>query len=189
MPVAITGKNLPCLFPPHAGAGRWQRPAGLLYAGPCAAAGALGFLLMTDTELRKRLVKVIARRARSGEAGASEAAVARVAYDDLAVVLIPLVSEAGFDALVARAFDLARREYPTDDDSAAAARRETEPFAEIGAWLDRHEKRIALDAAAAMFAALAALLITLIGESLTTQYLQKAWPEGFSAARPKGKRA
>jgi hypothetical protein len=116
------------------------------------------------------------------------AAVARVAYDDLAVVLIPLVSETGFDALVARAFDLARREYPTGARPGVSAQ-ETKPFSEIGLWLDRQEQRVDLDAAVAMFAALAALLIALIGESLTTQYLQKAWPEGFSAARPKGKRS
>lgn len=142
---------------------------------------------MLDRELRKRLAKVLARRARSGEAGAPMAAVARLVYDDLAVVLIPLVSEPGFDALVARAFDLARREYPAGA-PAAVPHREAEPFAELGAWLDRQEQPSAIDAAAAMFAAVAALLISLIGESLTTQYLQKAWPEGFSAARPKGKR-
>ena len=141
---------------------------------------------MIDTELRKRLTKVIARRAAAAEAR-TPASVARVAYDDLAVVLIPLVSEAGFDALVARAFDLAQREYPTGA-SAAAASRGAEPFAGIRAWLDGQEEGVALDAAAAMFASLMTLLFTLIGESLTTQYLQKAWPEGFSAS-PKGKRA
>jgi hypothetical protein len=40
-----------------------------------------------------------------------------------------------------------------------------------------------------MFARFAELLATLIGEALTTRYLEKAWPDAFSAARPKGKNA
>jgi hypothetical protein len=40
-----------------------------------------------------------------------------------------------------------------------------------------------------MFATFAELLTTLIGEPLTTRYLQKAWPDGFSDVQPKGKKA
>ncbi len=143
---------------------------------------------MTDTtHLRKRLVKVIARRARSAEAGAPMAAAARHAYDELAVVLVPLVSEAGFDALVRRAFHLAQREYPLN--AGGGDVQEAEPFFPIGLWLDGQDRRVAIDAAAAVFAALAGLLIALIGESLTTRYLQKAWPEEFSIPRDKGRGA
>jgi len=138
------------------------------------------------TGIRTRLVKAMARRA--GQAGAPMAELARDAYDELAVVLVPLVSQPGFDALVARAFQLAQREYPADA-SPGGDGQDTEPFVQVGLWLERQEERNAIDAAAAMFDALAALLTTLIGESLTTQYLRKAWPEDFSAGRSKGKRA
>jgi len=111
--------------------------------------------------------------------------VARHAYDELAVVLVPLVSRAGFDALVRRAFDLARREFPAGPPAGREA--QEEPFLQIGLWVDQQDRRIAIEAAAAVFAALAGLLITLIGESLATRYLQKAWPEGFSGPRREGK--
>jgi hypothetical protein len=140
------------------------------------------------TDLRKLLRKVIARRARSAGDGAPMTAVARRVYDDLAVVLVPLVSQPGFDALVARAFQLAQREYPADA-APVGDGQDTEPFVQVGLWLDQQDQRNTIDAAAAMFAALAGLLVTLIGESLTTRYLQKAWPEGFSAGRSKGRQA
>ena len=64
-----------------------------------------------------------------------------------------------------------------------------EPFGEVSQWLERLGPSGATDAAAAMFATFAELLIALIGEPLTTRYLQKAWPDGFSDAQPKGKKA
>ena len=102
-------------------------------------------------------------------------------------VLAPLISSAGVAALSARAFDLARREYPGDerkgDDTSSA-----EPFGDVSLWLERQDPSAATDAAAAMFTAFAELLSTLIGETLTMRYLQKAWPDGFPDAQPKGKK-
>ena len=137
-----------------------------------------------QTDLRKLLGTLIARRAPSREDAPATTAVVRGAYDDLAAVLVPLVSQAGFDALVARAFQLAQREYPADGPPGEEGE-DTEPIAQVGLWLDRQSQRNTIDAAAAMFAALAALLNALIGESLTTRYMRKAWPDGFSAARSK----
>jgi hypothetical protein len=134
-------------------------------------------------DVRKLLVRMIDRRSGDEEHGGAIAA-ARQAYDDLAVVLVPLVSQAGFDALIARALQLARREYPAEEWPANEAG-ETEQFAEVRFWLDHLNPRRSNDGAAAMFAELAAMLNTMIGESLTTRYLRKAWPDGFSAARAK----
>jgi hypothetical protein len=53
-------------------------------------------------------------------------------------------------------------------------------------WLEQQEPAIATEAAAAIFSTFAALLATLIGEPLTTRYLQKAWPECFRDPRPEG---
>lgn len=137
------------------------------------------------TDLPELLVRLIARRARAGDEDA--AAVARQAYEELAVVLIPLVSQPGFEALAARAFQLAQREYPAAGSPGDNAS-DVEPFTKIGLWLDRQDQEIAIGAAAALFASFAGLLIPLIGESLTTRYLQKAWPDGFSRGRSRGRR-
>lgn len=140
------------------------------------------------TALRQRLVRVITRRVGSSTGVGAVAAAARLTHHELTAVFAPLISSAGVDALWGRAFDLAQREYAAgaqgDDDSAT-----DEPFARVSRWLERQVPSVATDAAAAMFASFAELLTTLIGEPLTTRYLEKAWPDGFSDASPKGKRA
>jgi hypothetical protein len=65
----------------------------------------------------------------------------------------------------------------------------TEPFAQVTLWLEQQDPILATDAAAAMFATFAALLAALIGEPLTTRYLRKAWPDGFSDTRAEGTQA
>jgi hypothetical protein len=110
----------------------------------------------------------------------------RRAYDDLAIVLVPLVSQNGFDALVARALQLAQREYPAAEHAPDGDAAEAEQFARVSFWLDRINRPNSTDAVAAMFAELVALLNTMIGESLTTRYLRKAWPDGFSVTGAKG---
>ena len=112
---------------------------------------------------------------------------ARLTHGDLTVALDPLISSSGVEALWTRAFDLARREYP------AGGRREgdggtDDPFAQVTQWLEAQVPSTATDAAAALFATFAHLLTALIGEALTTRYLEKAWPDGFSDTQTKGKK-
>ena len=140
------------------------------------------------TVLRQRLVRVITHRAGSSTGASAVAAAARLTHDDLTAVFAPLISSAGVEALWGRAFDLARREYPADERRGDGCTTD-ERFAEVTLWLERQVPAVALDAAAAMFATFAELLATLIGEPLTTRYLEKAWPDGFSDAQPKGKKA
>lgn len=140
--------------------------------------------------LRQRLARVITRRVGSSTDASAVAAAARLTHDDLTAILAPLISSAGVQALWGRAFDLAQREYPAevrrgDGDNSPA----DEPFARVSFWLERQVPSAATDAAAAMFATFAELLTTLIGESLTTRYLEKAWPDGFSDAPPTRKNA
>lgn len=138
--------------------------------------------------LRQRLARLITRRVGSSTGAGAVAAAARLTHDDLVAVLDPLISSAGVQALWGRAFDLVRREFPVDersgDDSAADG-----PFARMTVWLEGQVPSKATDAAAAMFATFAELLTALIGGSLTTRYLEKAWPDGFSDARPTRKKA
>ena len=140
------------------------------------------------TVLRQRLVRLLTRRAGSSDGASAVAVAARLTHDDLTTVLAPLISSAGVVALWGRAFDLAQREYPADERRGGSCTTD-EPFAEVTLWLERQDPSIATDAAAAMFATFAELLTTLIGESLTTRYLEKAWPDGFSDAPPKRKKA
>ena len=139
------------------------------------------------TVLRQRLVGVITRRIGSSAGAGTVTAATRLTHDDLTAVFAPLISAAGVEALWGRAFDLAQREYPIEErrgeDSAA-----DEPFAQVSLWLERQDPSVATGAAAAMFATFAELLIALIGEPLTMRYLEKAWPDGFSDAPPKGKK-
>ncbi|MEO8380381.1 MAG: hypothetical protein ABI779_12015 [Acidobacteriota bacterium] len=134
-------------------------------------------------ELPKLLSRMIARRAR-GEEGKDTIAVARRTLDQLAVVLVPLISQAGFDALLARALQLTQREHLVDQERGGDA--EATPSETVRLWLERLPERQTLDAATALLSALAALLTTLIGESLTTRYLRKAWPDGFGDAAAEG---
>ncbi|HEV8436142.1 MAG TPA: hypothetical protein VGR95_22225 [Thermoanaerobaculia bacterium] len=138
----------------------------------------------TNIETRKHLVSLIARRTGCGE---DVAAAARRAYEDLAAVLVPLISGPGFEALIARALQLTQREFPPGE--APSGGNNPEPVVEITLWLERQDQRDRIDATAAMFAVVTGLLTTLIGESLTTRYLRKAWPDAFSGNRSKGKKS
>jgi hypothetical protein len=129
------------------------------------------------TLVRKAVLSLITRLAGSGADAIAVAAAARRAHDDLAAVLVPLISQAGVDALVARALHLAAREYPSDH---AGEEQSAEAFGRVSLWLERQDRTAAIDAAAVMFAAFAALLAALIGEPLTTRYLRKAWPDAFA---------
>ena len=57
-----------------------------------------------------------------------------------------------------------------------------EPFARIVVSLEQQNPSIGAQGAAAVFATFAGLLVTFIGEPLTTGLLRKAWPTAFSDA-------
>ena len=139
---------------------------------------------MTSPEtnvLRQRLVILIRQRAGSTDP-LSVAGAARHIHGELTTVLAPLISATGVEALLARAFDLAKREFPAREQGGDNGPT-NEPFTQVSLWLEWQLPNAATDAAAAMFATFAELLTTLIGEPLTMQYLRKAWPDGFSDGR------
>ena len=139
------------------------------------------------TVLRQRLVRVITHRVGTAAGAGAVAEAARLTHDDLTTVLAPLISSSGVEALWGRAFDLAQREYPADERRGENCTTDV-PFAQVTHWLERQVPSEATAAAAAMFATFAQLLATLIGEPLTTRYLETAWPDGFSDAQPKRKK-
>jgi hypothetical protein len=142
--------------------------------------------------LQQRLVRVITRRRGSSTGAAAVAVAARLTHGDLTAALDPLISSSGVEALWGRAFDLAQREYPAGErrgERRDEDRRTDESFAQVTRWLEAQVPSAATEAAAALFATFAELLAALIGESLTTRYLEKAWPDGFSDTQPKGKKA
>ena len=110
------------------------------------------------------------------------AAAVRAAYDDLAHVSVPLIGQAGVDALAGRALHLAQRQHaclkqiPEPDQL-------DEPFARVVACLQQQDLVVATEAAGALFAILIELLVTFIGKSLTTRLLRQAWPDAFVDAR------
>ena len=145
---------------------------------------------MTSPEagvLRQRLGRVIARRTGSSTGVSAVTEATRLTHDDLSAVFAPLISSAGVEALWGRAFDLAQREHPAGKRQ-GGSNTPDEPLADVNLWLERQGPAVATDAAVAMFATFAELLTALIGESLTTTYLEKAWPGEFSDAQPKGKK-
>ena len=134
--------------------------------------------------LRQLAMRVLTQHSGAAEGSEALATAARRAYDDLAHASMPLIGQVGVDALTARALHLARREYPWLAD-ASASERGDEPFAQVVANMGRQNPATAAEGTAAVFATLAALLITFIGERLTTSLLRKAWPHAFSDPRAK----
>jgi hypothetical protein len=144
---------------------------------------------------RELALKVLAQHAGADAGAEAIAAAARRAYDDLARVSAPLIGEGGFQALTARALHLARREYPclVPAREGTPARTERTPgtpppeeaaalFSQVVACLEQQGPAVATEAAGAVFAILTELLVTFIGEPLTTRLLRKAWPDAFSDA-------
>jgi hypothetical protein len=138
-----------------------------------------------DTSVSEKvIVTMLRRRAGSGADATGVATAVRSVYDDLATALGPLISQAGVEALAARALHLAAREYPVDH---AGEEQAAEPVAQVIRWVGRQrDPTLATEAAAAMLATFAGLLAALIGEPLTRRYLRKAWPEDSFGASAGG---
>ena len=140
--------------------------------------------------LRRLISRVLTHQAQAGSAtgAAAVAAAARGAYDDLSRVLVPLIGQVGTESLAARAVHLAQREYPwlakPRDPKHAQG-----PFTHVSVSLEHQDAALAAEGAAAVLAAFTGLLVTFIGEPLTTRLMRKAWPDGFSDAGAKETRA
>ena len=145
-----------------------------------------------NASLRELALKVLAQHAGPAAGAEALAAAAHRAYDDLARVSAPLIGQAGVDALTGRAVHLAQREYSwlvhtpegtpvsTERTPGTPPEQADGPFAHVIVSLERQDPAVATEAAGAVLATLTGLLVTFIGEPLTTRLLQKAWPDAFS---------
>src|SRR5688572_22815108 len=121
---------------------------------------------------RELALKVVTQHAGPAAGAKAIAAAARRAYDDLARVVAPLIGQGGFEALAARALHLARQEYPClvqtrqPEDAAGS-------FSQVVDCLERQGPAVATEAAGAVLATLTGLLVTFIGEPLTTRLVRK----------------
>jgi hypothetical protein len=134
--------------------------------------------------LRQLALQVLGQRAGAAADVKALAAAAHRAYDDLDRVSAPLIGRIGVDALTGRAFHLVQQEYPSLVHTGEPQQGER-PFAQVIFSLERQEPAVAVEAAGALFATFAGLLITFIGEPLTASLLRKAWPGAFSDAGTK----
>jgi hypothetical protein len=136
---------------------------------------------LENPALRQLALKALTQRVGSAAGSPALAAAAQRAYDDLAQVSAPLIGQVGVDALTGRTLYLAQRKYPW-----LIHTREPDqwkgPFAQIVFCLERQDPAVATEAAGAVLTTLTGLLVTFIGEPLTTRLLRKAWPDAFSDA-------
>ena len=134
-----------------------------------------------NAELRRLVLKVLARRSQAHSGPEALAAAAQGAYDDLARVSAPLIGQGGVNALTDRALHIVRRQYPWLVVTREAGQTE-EPISQVLICLKRQEPAVATEAAGAVFASFTGLLATFIGEPLTVRLLRKAWPDALSDA-------
>jgi hypothetical protein len=137
---------------------------------------------LENASLRQLALKVLAKHAGTAAGSEALAAAARRAYDDLAQASAPLIGQVGVDALTGRALHLAQREYPwlVNTPGTPPPEQSEGPFTQVIVCLERQDPAVATEAAGAVFATLAGLLVTFIGEALTARLLRQAWPEAFS---------
>lgn len=142
--------------------------------------------ILGTAELQRLALRVL--EPPEGEASGVEAlaASARRAYGDLARVSTPLIGHIGVAAITDRALHLAQREYPWLARTHMPAPGET-PFDHVVTCLTRQDSAVATAAATAVLAIFIGLLVTFIGEPLTTGLLRKAWPGAFPDADTRGR--
>lgn len=125
--------------------------------------------------------KVLARRAGAAVDATAVAAAVNRAYNDLAQVLAPVIGDVGVAAMTDRALHLTTREYAWLPSRAPGPAHTT--FSQVIDVLKRQDDpAVAIEAAAAVFAAIIDLLATLIGDRLATRLVRQAWPDAVSSA-------
>ena len=133
-------------------------------------------------------LRQIAHRLMTQQVGTSRdsdsvASAAVTVYRQLLDSLSPLLGELGSAALLRRSLRLTETAFPCYTE---VRRAESDGLLQaVGVCLRRQSPDIASEASVALLATYLELLATLIGEQLTRQLLQEAWPELFMSPSEK----
>ena len=106
------------------------------------------------------------------------AASARV-LDRLSAHLARVIGRAGMEALWFRAVKLRKPEFPFLDERILATEN-TGPGKPLSACLQEQEPEVIREVAVMLFATIAGLLATVVGEALAWKLVQSAWPDILS---------
>lgn len=118
---------------------------------------------------------VLKRRVESAAATETIETVTLALYRSLTDVLVPVIGDAGVQALESRALHITQQSYgPSTAPKADPSTKPAEPLRE---WLRQLEPAVAIEAAGAMLTSLTVLLATFIGGGLTKRLLEKAWTD------------
>ena len=138
---------------------------------------------MTSHLRRQRVFRrMLARDAGVGASAPAIAAAARRLSEHFARLLTPLIGDAGVAAILARALHLAQRHVPGLA-QVRSPQPSDAPFTPEQQFLEQLEPAEALEAAVALLTAISELLVSFIGEGLTTRLLREAWPDDFADDR------
>lgn len=143
--------------------------------------------ILGTAELQRLALRVLLPTEGDTPGADALAASAHRAYDDLARVTAPLIGHIGVAAITDRTLHLAQREYPWLARTLVPGHGEG-PFDHFVTCLKRQDPAVATAAAAAVFATFIGMLVTFIGDPLTTGLLRKAWPDAFSDADTRGRK-
>ena len=141
---------------------------------------------MTPRNRRERAFRRLLVREDGTGAGAPViAAAVRLHGERFTQRLAPIIGEGGVTAICDRSLQLTESRFP----GLAADRssdQSTAPFARAQLSLEHQAPAVAANAAVALFTTMSELLISLIGEGLTTRLLREAWPDDFPSAGSPG---
>lgn len=119
---------------------------------------------------------------KAGGPGADSSAIADAAirtWTGAASELAQLIGEGGVRALYTRSLHLTRSTFPWLPAVEEPAQKDA-PFAALRASLERRAPVEAINASTAFLVTFSELLVTLIGEALSTRLLRSAWADGDS---------
>ena len=130
--------------------------------------------------MNDQILKQFAQRLLTQEVGTSResddvAAAAVTIYTKLLGSLSPLLGEIGSTALFRRSVKLAEASFPCYTEARAAEQNGL--LNAVGLCLRNQRPDVARNASVALLTAYIELLATLLGERLTGQLLQEAWPD------------
>jgi hypothetical protein len=127
---------------------------------------------------RRAMMQLLRHEAGSDRASSEDLAAAsgRV-LDRVSQQLSEVIGHAGVEALVLRAVKLQKRDFPFLDEGMLSRDQGERPGDFLRARLQNQESDVIKEASVTLFATIAGLLATVIGERLAWSLLRDAWPE------------